>query len=503
MTKQLGLRWTALAAPTLLSFASVSAAQEAAPAAPPGDAGSTATPAEEPAPVEPAASPTQDELTDLRRRIAELEGRVAEMESREPEPRAPVPAAPTASARDASDLEAAKANLSDRPSSIGARMTFREEHHAAPRPGNAPTDPKLQGFFPLGQTGVWLKLGGYAKLDVIVDSSATGTPNKFTTSAIYTTSDAGYDPEAHFAMHAKQSRLGFEARTPTKLGSLRVVYENDFFGDPTAPTMTYNLRHLYGQLANFTIGQTWTAYLDSDAIPDTLDFAGPGVLALRRVPQIRYTVPFAESAHLALAAEQPGSDLAGLPTDATAKSLAPDLTMALRVEDKELGHVHLGGVARVLAYDDDADETFAAFGWSANVSGALNVLGKDHVTLSATFGQGTGHYAQDLGAASAAVLMADGSLDALTTYGGFAGYRHLWVDGWTSQVTYGYLALEEHADLAASAYRETHYVQGNIVWSPADRLHVGLEYLYGHKSTQDGSAGDNHRGQLAVKHNLF
>lgn len=437
---------------------------------------------------------SSQEVQALRETVARLESRVAALEGERDKLPAPVPPPDSAIER---------SSLSDQTSAVSSRSTFREDHHAAPRPGNAAQPPDLDGFFAVGETGLWMKLGGYAKLDLLVDSAATANPNKFATSAIYTSSDAAYDPTLHFNMHAKQSRLSFEARTKTMFGSLRVVYENDFFGDPTGPGMAYNLRHLYGQLGNLTVGQTWTPYLDADAIPDTLDFAGPGAQAIRRSPQVRYTIPLSTATHLAVALEQPGNDIGALPTDATARSMAPDFTLAFRMENEKRGHVHVGGLVRVLSYEDAGGDLFATAGWSTNLSGVFNTFGKDHFVLSAAVGQGMGHYARDLGSGNAAVVTTGGELEALLTWGGFVGYRHFWTDRWTSQVTYGYLELEERDELPGAGYRQTHYAQGNLVWSPEKRFHVGIEYLYGHKTAQDGSAGDDHRAQLSFKFNLF
>lgn len=61
---------------------------------------------------------------------------------------------------------------------------MKEEDLAAPRPGNAPLDPTYQGFMQLFGTKTWVKLGGYAKLDAIVDSTKVGNPNMFITTKI-------------------------------------------------------------------------------------------------------------------------------------------------------------------------------------------------------------------------------------------------------------------------------------------------------------------------------
>ena len=169
-------------------------------------------------------------------------------------------------------------DLADDTTQIPYRDTVKEEDLSAPRPGNAPLDPSYQGFMQLFGTKTWVKLGGYAKVDAIIDSTKVGNPNMFITSKIPVEGEADYGKDEHFAMHAKQTRLNLELRSPTPIGSLKIYYENDFFGNNTEPSMDYRLRHFYGQVANITVGQTWSTFYDPDSFPDTLDFEGPGVL---------------------------------------------------------------------------------------------------------------------------------------------------------------------------------------------------------------------------------
>ena len=78
--------------------------------------------------------------------------------------------------------------------------------------------------------------------------------------------------------------------------------------------MDYRLRHFYGQVANVTVGQTWSTFYDPDVFPDTLDVEGPGILPVVRQPEVRYTLPIQKEAMFAsFAIEQPKSDLGNLP----------------------------------------------------------------------------------------------------------------------------------------------------------------------------------------------
>ena len=277
------------------------------------------------------------QVAELQQSVARLQEEMAALRNLERE-RLAAQSSSTASAPQKTPAEkprAKKVGLSDRQTALQVRPTLRGEHEATPRPGNAPLDPALPHFFQLGSTGAWMKIGGYVKLDMITDSTQTASPNRLVTSSIYVDSQPEFGGPATFSMHAKQSRIHVEVRRATPIGALRLVYENDFFGDPTSPNMVYRLRHLYGQVANLLVGNTWTTFVDMDALPDTLDFEGAGVTAGVRQPQVRYTIPlWGDHAHLAFALEQPQQDIGSLPADASARLIAPDFTAAFRVEER-------------------------------------------------------------------------------------------------------------------------------------------------------------------------
>lgn len=395
------------------------------------------------------------------------------------------------------------ARLSDSESKMRHRDTVTGDNLSAPRPGNAPIDPSYKGFMQIPDTSTWIKLGGYAKVDSIVDSTKMGNPNKFTTSGIPVEGEANHGKSQEYGLHAKQSRFNAELRTPSPFGSVRYFYENDFFGDSAGPDMTYNLRHFYGQVANVTVGHTWTTFFDPDSIPDTLDFAGPGVQSILRQPQVRYTFsPIPDHMHVALAVEQPKSDIGTLPAGATTRTAMPDFTGHWRLEG-EAGHVQVGGLARSLAWEGAAGAGDSAFAWGANISGVLHTTKKDSVVAGVTVGDGIGRYMQDLPTGSGAVVDAAGNLNTLSGWGGHVGYRHFWSERWRSEFSVGCIDMETAGEQGPKAYDRTLYSEVNLIWAPSKRFYVGLGYLYGSKTTRDGSEGDAHRIQMSMQFKLF
>jgi hypothetical protein len=125
-----------------------------------------------------------------------------------------------------------------------------------------------------------------------------------------------------FSQTAKESKIGFETRTPTPYGEARTVFEFDWAGsttfapggtDPTSVSdnIIPRLRYGYGTLGGLLAGQATSNFSDPDANGETLDFGGnvgePGHV---RIPQIRYTMPAWWGASFSVSAETPETIIA-------------------------------------------------------------------------------------------------------------------------------------------------------------------------------------------------
>ncbi len=125
-----------------------------------------------------------------------------------------------------------------------------------------------------------------------------------------------------FGQSPRESKIGFETRTPTPFGEARTVFEFDWAGttaagissgDPTSVSdnLLPRLRYAYGTLGGLLAGQATSNFSDPDANGETLDFGGnvgePGRV---RIPQIRYTMPAWWGASFSVSAEQPETIIA-------------------------------------------------------------------------------------------------------------------------------------------------------------------------------------------------
>jgi hypothetical protein len=125
-----------------------------------------------------------------------------------------------------------------------------------------------------------------------------------------------------FQTSPRESRLGFETRTPTPFGEARTLMEFDWAGSTAfAPggnvlqvsdSLVPRLRYGYGTLGGLLAGQATSNFSDPDANGETIDFGGPsGLPGVVRVPQIRYTMPTWYGSSLSVSAETPQTVIAG------------------------------------------------------------------------------------------------------------------------------------------------------------------------------------------------
>lgn len=455
------------------------------------------------------------EIASLRQTVERLTRRIESLEAERSTATAPTaPVAPAATARaapaQATAVQAvpvapapppappavsAVAPLPD-PSPLPVHPSFDEDELAGARLDNAlPPGDGPEGFFRVGDS-TWLRLGGYAKLDAMYDTDDAGFSDMFITSTIPVGAQSG---QGSFNMHARQTRLTLEGRRLTDQGWLRFMVQNDFFG--AGGSYGYNLRHAWGQLGNTYAGYGWSAFMDLDAGPDTLDFAGPGVVPFGRVTSVRQYFPLRSGNQLVLAAEYVPPEISSTLAGVDARTTAPNLVFAMRHEGGS-GHVQAGVLLRQLAYDGDAgrDEAFAG---GVSLSGSWSAGYGGYLTWGALGGRGIAAYVGDLlGMGLDGVVDDRGSLQALDEWGGWAGYGHPWNADWRSTLTWGRLYLERDAWLAPQAFRRSDYVAANLIYAPAPSWSWGMELLYGRLQEQAGEEGDVFRFQTSLKYDF-
>ena len=433
------------------------------------------------------------ELDGLRARMNSIQARLDSLESRNA-------TAPSSSPAPAS--QPSPAPLSDQvEKETASHQTFTEDAGAAPRLNNAPLDPTYSQYFPIPGTRTLMRIGGFFKTDFIHDLRPAGNTFQFIPSTIPVPSPSNV---FNSQVSVRPTRLNLDFLIPsTQVGQVRFFVEADFLGDVNATTP--RLRHAYAQAKNVLIGQTFTNFMDPDAIPDTLDPQGPNGLVNLRNPQFRYGFSLGGGRSFYFSTEEPSSDIPS-PTpqfNAQPNSPSPDGTIRFRQEFRR-GHFQAAGLFRSIAGFEPSGATDSVFGWGVNLSSALRTFGRDNIILEGTYGQGIARYVQDT-AGLGIDVQAIGNPAHLRPTPETAtegDYQHYWTAKLRSNAVYGFVRVVNSSFQPATTYHRGEYMAANLIWNPAGSLDVGAEFLYGWQILRNGVEGNAPRIQFSAKYNF-
>lgn len=141
------------------------------------------------------------------------------------------------------------------------------------------------------ETGI--KVGGYIKIDGLI-SDYSNAPTRgagedfFMPSTIATSGESG---DSRLNLHAIETRFWLKPLTPTERGDITTHFEIDFMlgqqgNERVGNSYSPRIRHASVSWGRWTVGQTWTNFFNTTALPDYLDFIGPVGVTFARQAQI-------------------------------------------------------------------------------------------------------------------------------------------------------------------------------------------------------------------------
>ena len=365
---------------------------------------------------------------------------------------------------------------------------------------------------------------GFIQTDIIhdfnhVDPSwqATLRPSKIpaTCTGVTATSDTGCGlMDGNTLFSVRQTRLGFKADAPTSMGEMNTKLEFDFFGvGADAGQTTIRLRHAYGELGQFLVGQTNSLFMDGDVFPNTIDYWGPGGMIFFRNIQARWTPMRTKDMRFAVAVEGPGTAIdtgnVSNPVGWTSWNKYPDLTAQFRLT-QPWGHAQVAGIYRWLGYQNPtgppvtaagAESSGHVTGGGINLSGSLKTIGKDQALAQFAYGYGIASYFNDCCTDVAPNSSLTGA-EAVSALGWLLYYDHYWNDRWSSSVGYSEQKQNTTGGQAVNSFSKGQYVSGNLLWYPVKDVMAGFEILWGQRQNKNGDRGDDTRTQFSVKYSF-
>jgi hypothetical protein len=351
------------------------------------------------------------------------------------------------------------------------------------------------------------KIGGYVKADLIYSDYGDGSvaaANPGRDFYIPGTIPVGGEGESYFDASAKESRINFKSEHNLDNGSkITTFVEVDFLlsgqGDErVSNSYAPRLRHAFLTYDKWLFGQTWFTFFNVAALPENLDFVGPAESTIfGRQTQVRYT-----TGNWMFSAENPETTVT--PYGGGGRIVADDNKIPDFVArynyNWDGGMFTVAGIYRQLRLQDNnlgiKDSTS---GYGISVSGKF-LIGKDDFRWMASTGKGLGRYI-GLNTANGAVLDANGDLHAITQTGVFGSYRHFWSETWRSNLTLGYLWVDNPIEYTGtSVTQDAKSVHVNLIYSPQPKLDFGVEFLYADREIESGLDGDLKRVQFSAKY---
>ena len=395
-----------------------------------------------------------------------------------------------------------------------------------------------------------VRIYGIAEMNLVHESKGDNSNNDYSTFMPYMPLQGSKEAQrkGQTYLHARTSRLGIEAATPSPFGMITGKIEGDFNNDPRTgnsavygslgniytqqATNSYNfrLRHAYVQTPNWLFGQTWSTFMDIDNTPETVDFNGPIGSTFIRQPQIRYTYITPEWGNFAIALENSLSYVldAKTPDGAVATpagfSKVPDLVVRW---DKPFtwGSLSLRAVSHEhRLHGEVCDGKFGASG-SCNTtpvntsrrgqglaaSGQIKTWGDDFISWIFTQGDGIGRYFNYI--EGAGYNLDKQRIELEKASGLVVGYQRKFSNGFRMNFVYGMQRNANNAytdwtranDFASGRYavnRSVSQLHIGGIWNPVKVMDIGLEYINGRRETLAGERGTMSRVNLLARYNF-
>jgi hypothetical protein len=254
------------------------------------------------------------------------------------------------------------------------------------------------------------------------------------------------------------------------------------------------VRHAFFTYNKWLFGQTWMTFFNVGALPENLDFVGPAESTVfGRQAMIRYT-----SGSWQFAAENAETTIT--PYGGGGRIVADDNRIPDLVGRFSFGSFTATAMLRELRYDNNAGISDSTSGWGVSLSGKHMIGSRDDFRWMATAGSGLGRYV-GLNTTNDAVLNANGNLEAIDQMSIFGSYRHFWNDAWRSNLTLGYLSIDNDTALTGmSATSDASSLHVNLIYSPVPKMDFGVELMYADRELESGADGDLTRLQFSAKY---
>lgn len=206
----------------------------------------------------------------------------------------------------------------------------------------------------------------------------------------------------------------------------------------------------------------------------------------------------------------------------------PDVVAQVLYEKKKVGHFSLGVMGRQLKINkitstSPNDPAFSStkYGYGVALGGRYFIHGKSNVFGQVNFGHGIGTYIFGFDGYGASVDTSRNIMRTQFCYGVLMGTEHYWSERWRSNLIFSIARANisglipagrtnvigintgtgQPDSIASTGYSISNMLRQlyfNVLWAPAEKFEVGLEYAYFRRDTLNNFFGYGNRFQFGA-----
>ncbi len=345
-----------------------------------------------------------------------------------------------------------------------------------------------RGLYILTRDGLMqLRIMGSVRFSALYDIVELPTKNNFITYEIPTGSANHKIP--NYANSLSWTRIGFEITRKTKQGNVFIRIETDFAG----PNNKFRIRHAYGQVGRWLVGQTWSLLANVSDMPLTVNPSGPAGAVTLRTPQIRFSSRKKGNYFWDVGLEYSQIDLNQQVTDTlsyTTVQMLPDFTGRIGISRK-WGSVQFAAVVNTISTKDTQSKVSNSFGFGGFLSGKINLNKSQSFSFQVNSGKSIAHFMSTFSGAGLDAVFdpATGKFKSLYSLGAFVSYGSHWSHKISSSLSFGSANIFNKSFEPCNSFRNSISLSADIFWNVIKGARVGLNYTYGQRWNKDSTTG--------------
>lgn len=379
------------------------------------------------------------------------------------------------------------------------------ERKAATIAAPAVSATKGNSGFKVGNTN--FKLGGFVDFDAHVSSFSDG---EFAGGSVVrdfyipgaTPVGNGDNDTTTTDLTAESSRFAVTADRDVGGSKATAYLETDFLlsgqgNERVSSSFAPRLRRAYIDYKGFRVGQEWSTFQNTSAIPESASFyaLGDGQVFIRQA-QVRYSAGnFQFALENGNTTVTPASGAGRIEADS---NTVPDAVARYNFKG-DFGNFSLAAIGRQLRFDTATTQSETDFGWGVSAAGRVGV-GAGDLRFSLTGGEGLGRYVGLNSINAAAVNPLTGDLESIPSYGGHISLRYPLTDKSRFNVGVSALFADNPDFLPETATENTQSVFAAYLFDVAPKVTVGLEGLVGQRELENGTDGSLTRFTFSTKY---